>query len=131
MLNPQLSLILMEERLAVCKLAYNAAPPSWVSNVPFVSLTRTEDELSIVCLQDAVPKGVLCESGWRGFRVAGSLAFSMVGVLASLLNPLAEAGISVFVLSTFDTDYLLVKEENLDRAIGALELASHRIEGAP
>jgi hypothetical protein len=82
----------------------------------------------MMSLQEAVPDDVSCERGWRGLRVCGPLAFSLVGVLAGLLSPLAEAGIRVFVLSTFDTDYVLVKEETLEQAIQALEMAGHRIE---
>jgi len=101
--------------------------PSWAAGGQFVSITRTDSELSVVCGQEAVPKGVRCERGWRCLRVAGTLDFSLVGVLASLLNPLAEAGISVFVVSTFDTDYLLVKEDNLEAATEVLARRGHAV----
>lgn len=124
----RLRLIQLPDPLAVCRLPPLAETPSWAMCGPFLSITRTPDELSIVCLQGAVPEDVPCERGWRGLRVCGPLAFSLVGVLASLLSPLAEAGISVLALSTFDTDYVLVKEETLEQAIQALEMAGHRIE---
>jgi hypothetical protein len=83
--------------------------------------------VSIVCPQDAVPPGVQCETGWRCLRVAGTLKFTAVGVLASLAVPLAEAGISVFAVSTFDTDYLLVKERDFDRACASLRQYGHQL----
>ena len=77
----------------------------------FTSITRTPDELSIVCDEDAVPADIKAERGWRTLRIEGPIPFEMVGVAAALLSPLAEAGISIFLVSTFDTDYLLVKDE--------------------
>ena len=112
-----LTLVPLDGTFAVCRLAADAPVPGWAAGGPFVSLTRTADELSLVCRQEVVPEGVRCERGWRCLRVAGTLAFSLVGVLASLLGPLAEAGVSVFVISTFDTDYLLVKEQDLSCAV--------------
>src|SRR5262245_55974633 len=107
----------LDGTFAVCHLARDAPLPAWLADGPFVSLTRTADELSLVCRQEAVPEGVRCERGWRCLRVAGTLDFSFVGVLASLLGPLADAGVSVFVVSTFDTDYLLVKQADFQRAV--------------
>jgi hypothetical protein len=115
-----LTLDLLEGTFAVCRLAPEAPVPGWASSSRFVSVTRTGDELSVVCPQEAVPAGVVCEPDWRCLRIAGKLEFHLVGVLASLLVPLAEAGVSVFVLSTFDTDYLLVKAVDLERALEVL-----------
>jgi hypothetical protein len=123
----QLGLTLLDGSFAVCRLPADAPVPGWTSNGPFFSITRTHDELSIVCMQEAVPEDVHSERGFRALRVNGPLAFSMVGVLVSLLTPLADAGISVFVLSTFDTDYLLIKEENLEQEIHELERAGHLV----
>ncbi|MBL8795351.1 MAG: ACT domain-containing protein [Planctomycetia bacterium] len=89
------------------------------------SITRTPDELSIVCEESLVPEGVTCERSWRCLRVAGTMSFSMVGVLASLVQPLATAGVSAFAVSTFDTDYILVKETDLEKARQALREAQH------
>jgi putative acetyltransferase len=105
---------------AVCKLAATAAMPPWAKDGALVSVTRTTEELSIVCRAEDVPEGVACERGWRCLRVAGTMPFSLVGVVASLTTPLANAGVGVFVLSTFDTDYLLVKAEDLEKALSAL-----------
>jgi hypothetical protein len=89
--------------------------------------TRTGEELSVVCRQEAVPDGVRCERGWRCLRVAGQLDFWLVGGLSSLLGPLADAGVSVFVVSTFDTDYLLVKASDFERAVDVLRRAGHEV----
>ncbi len=112
---------------AVSKLAAGAPVPGWASDAPFSSVTRTSDELSIVCPEENVPSDVTSERGFRCLRIAGPLDFSMVGILASLLEPLADAGIAVFVVSTFDTDFLLVKARDLEPAAFALERAGHEI----
>jgi hypothetical protein len=122
----RLDLVLLPGAFAVCRLPADAPLPAWGAGV-FVSVTRTPDELSVVCLADAAPDGVRCEKGWRRLRVAGELDFALVGVLASLMAPLAEAGVSVFVVSTFDTDYLLVKDADLARAVEALKAAGHTV----
>jgi hypothetical protein len=98
-----------------------------------VSLTWTADELSIVCPEDLVPGDVRAERGWRAIRVRGAIDFSETGVVAALTVPLAEAKIGVFVLSTFDTDYLLVPGERFEPAVKALRGAGHRVaaEHAP
>jgi hypothetical protein len=121
----QLELILTGETLAVSKLERDAPTPGWATAGPFFSVTRTADELSIVSRQDAVPAGVRCERGWRCLQVAGTMPFSAVGVLAALTVPLADAGISIFALSTFDTDYLLVREQELTAAMEALRRQGH------
>ena len=123
----KLALLTLPERFAVCKLEANAAVPSWATSGSLVSITRTADELSVVCPQAVIPEGVTCERDWCCVRVAGRMDFAMIGVVASLVNPLADSGISVFVLSTFDTDYLLVKGDDWDRAVDALRLAGHQV----
>jgi hypothetical protein len=125
-----LRLTLLQEAYAVCRMAPGAALPDWTSPGAFLSLTHTPDELSIVCREDIVPTNVHCECGWRCLRVAGPLDLALVGVLAALVVPLAEAGVSVFAVSTFDTDYLLVKQTALARACGALRGAGHTVEEA-
>jgi hypothetical protein len=122
-----LSLIVLDGAFAVCRLAPDAPMPPWAMAGSFLSITRTSDELSIVCDRSLVPEGVQCESDWRCLRVAGALAFSEIGVLAALVGPLADAGISVFALSTFDTDYLLLKEADREQAIAVLRLAGHTV----
>jgi hypothetical protein len=124
----QLSLIFVDGTFAVCRLASEMSLPGWATAGGFFSITRAADELSVVCRQDAVPEGIVCERGWRCLGVAGTMPFSVVGVLASMTAPLAEAGISVFAISTFDTDYLLVKDKDFDKAVAALRQAGHKVE---
>lgn len=114
---------------AVCRLDSDAPWPAWAAGGPFVSVTRTADELSVVCPADVVPAGVRCETGWRCLRVAGTLDFGMVGVVAGLAGPQAAAGVSVFVVSTFDTDYLLAKAVDMRRVIDVLGQAGHEVLG--
>jgi hypothetical protein len=126
----QLTLIELNETFAICKLSSAAPIPTWASASPFFSVTRTNDELSIVCRQEAVPPGVLCERSWRCLRVAGTIPFSVAGILASLTAPLTEAGIPIFAVSTFDTDYVLVKEMNLSIAVTFLRQSGHTVHRA-
>jgi len=111
----------------ICRLVPTAAIPDWAKSGGFVSITRTDDELSIVCAEADVPGDVKSDRGWRCFKVAGPLDLSLTGVLASLANPLAEARINIFALSTFDTDYLLVKEDKVSRAAEVLIRSGHRL----
>lgn len=122
-----LRLTLLPTRFAVCRLAPAAPAPQWAQRGSFSSITRTPDELSVVCEESAAPPSERCEGGWRGFVLAGPLAFELVGVIASLAEPLARNGVPIFVVSTFDTDYLLVKEARLEDAIAALEGAGHAV----
>jgi hypothetical protein len=126
-----LNLQVLAHRLAVCRLDGEAPMPDWVLRDGFVSITRTAEELSVVCREVHVPDGIRAERGWRAFRVVGVLDFSQTGILARLASPLAAAGISLFVLSTFDTDYLLVKEHDLSRAIAVLVVAGHAVASLP
>ena len=122
-----LRLSVRHERLAVCRLSPDQKVPSWATEAEFFSLTRTPDELSIVCPEAIVPTGVRKESGWRALGFEGPLDFSLVGVLAAIAGPLAEAGVSVFAVSTYDTDYVLVCEEQLERALAALRGRGYEI----
>ena len=121
-----MTLELLPTPLAVCRLSADAELPTWIAG-DFQSVTRTSRELSIICDAKEVPEEVRAERGWRGLRVAGTLEFHLTGILASLASPLAKAGISIFALSTFDTDYLLVKEDALEPALQALEAEGHEI----
>ena len=125
-----LTLSVLRGRLAVCRLAPlhpGESLPVWASVGDIYSITQTAEELSVVCDEDAVPKGVTSELGWRCLKAHGPFDFSMVGVLASLTGPLAAAGISIFALSTYDTDYLLVKDEDLEGAIEVLLQQGHAV----
>jgi hypothetical protein len=111
-------------RLAVCRLAANATLPGWPSGT-FVSITRTPDELSIVCDEDSVPVDVQAERGWRALQLIGPIPFEVTGVAAALTSALAASAISLFLVSTYDTDWLLVKESSLERAVEALRNAGY------
>ena len=111
---------LLPDTYAVCRLDKNAPVPDWGTRGSFYSITCTAEELSVVCPDAHVPGGVNKEGGWKILKVEGPLEFSLTGVLASLTAPLAREGISVFALSTYDTDYLLVKKEQLEKAVRAL-----------
>jgi hypothetical protein len=122
-----MDLHIMTGTLAVCRLDPGARVPGWASGGILSAIIRTPEELSIVCEQENVPPDIRCERNWRAMKVAGPLDFALIGVLASMAGALADAGVSVFALSTYDTDYLLVKADTLERAIDALEAAGHRV----
>ncbi len=109
---------------AVCRLSASDDVPSWAAggrgDGGFLCITHTDRELSIVAPQEVVPDGVDAERGWVAMRVAGELDFSMVGVLSRLTGALADAGVSVFAVSTYDTDVMLVKSKDTARAVEAL-----------
>lgn len=125
----RLELVSLDDRLAQCRPDRGGGIPSWSTRGGFFSGTRTHDELSVVCPESLVPEGIKAEKGWRVLRVAGAMDFSVVGVLASLTAPLAEAGVALFALSTFDTDYLLGKGHDLGKAIEALAAYGHTVRG--
>jgi len=124
---PRLSLVILDDLYAVCRLRADESIPSWALSSSFCSLTRTPDELSIVCRQELVPQAVEAVRGWKSLKVEGRLDFAAVGILSSLTSSLAQVGISIFAISTYDTDYLFVKKDNLDRAVAALRKAGHHI----
>jgi hypothetical protein len=130
MTGNRLALVVLGDRLAVCRLDRGDGVPGWATGGGFFSITRTHDELSVVCPEHLVPEGVRAERGWRAIRVEGPIPFSAVGVLASLARPLAGAGVSLFAVSTFDTDYVLVKEDELPRAIDILQASGHAVRYA-
>jgi|SRR6266436_5879327 len=122
-----LQLSVLAERFAIARLAPDAAIPQWATASAFFSVTRTSDELSIITEESRFPRGLASQIGWQALKVHGPFALSEIGVVASLAAPLARAGISLFVVSTFDTDYLLVASENLAAAVSALERAGHTV----
>jgi uncharacterized protein len=113
------------QRLAVCRFPADASLPAWAASEAFLSVTRTLAELSVVCDEARVPDGVQADKGWIALQLAGPFPFSMTGVLASFIQPLAEANIPVFAMSTFDTDYVLIKQDHLAAAEAALQVAGH------
>lgn len=118
----------LPDTFAVCRLDPGAEVPPWASQGSIVSVSRTDAELSIVCAASVVPPGVAAERHFRALRVRGPLPFDAVGVLASLVGPLAGAGISIFSISTYDTDYLLMHSDHLEPAIRVLKDAGHVVE---
>jgi uncharacterized protein len=129
---PRLPLDLLPERFAVARLDADAPLPAWATTSRALSaVVRTPTELSILTTEDEVPAEARAERGYRAFRVRGPLPFDLVGIFASMAQPLAEAALAIFALSTYDTDYVLVKEADLDQARAVLEAAGHSISEAP
>lgn len=118
---------LLPGRLAICRLAPDAPVPAWGDGGAFVSVTRTAAELSVVCAVDRVPSGVTSSAPWCALRVAGPIPLSDVGVLVALATPLAAAGVSIYPVATYDTDYLLVREAQIAAAVAALRAAGHTV----
>ncbi len=125
-----LTLAVLPGRLAVCRLGPDEPVPAWAGDDagPIVSITRTADELSIVCAEERVPADVRAQRGFRCLTVRGPLDFDALGILAALAAPLAAAGVSILAISTYDTDLLLVRAADLERAVAALTAAGHRVE---
>lgn len=101
--------------------------PAWADGNGFVSISRTDDELSIVCLQERIPNGVKQDRDWSCFKFEGPFAFGETGIVQSVIQPLSENDIGVFVVSTFDGDHLLVKAEDMARARELLIDAGHTL----
>ena len=120
-------LSLLAETFAICRLAPDAAVPEWATQGQFFSLTRTSDELSVITETAFVPERWRTAVSWRVMKVHGPFDFSEVGVLASLVGPLAAAGVSVFTISTFETDYLLVQCGQLRDTVAGLRNAGHTV----
>ncbi|MBN1975854.1 MAG: ACT domain-containing protein [Anaerolineae bacterium] len=130
-MTTNLSLLVLPGRLAVCRLAPDAPLPMPATCTCLWSATRTGEELSVVLPEDMAPSNCQAEMGWRCFKVVGPLDFGLTGILASLATSLAGAGIPIFAISTYDTDYILVKEENLVRAAQALRGEGHTVIDMP
>jgi hypothetical protein len=128
MYSKKISLKILPGLMAVCRLDPGAKVPDWIDNRSFYSITRTPQELSVVCRAERVPPGAESETGWRCFQLLGSFNFSELGIISSLTQPLAASGVPVFVISSFTTDYLMVKAKDLGRAIDALTAAGHRVK---
>ncbi len=123
-----MKLLELSETLAVCRLEAKSQIPDWAYNCPFFSITQTAQELSIVCSQSSVPQGVKAEKDWKAFQVAGVLDFALTGILSAIAAPLAEAKISIFAISTFDTDFVLVKNTDWLEAKKVLQKAGFFFE---
>lgn len=122
-----MKLEIIPQNLSICRLSNADSIPEWSLRSAFFSITKTYDELSVVCTSDSVPMNVKKEKDWRAIKVQGPLDFALTGILSQLANPLADAGISIFAISTYDTDYVLVREQDLARAIQVLNTCGHEI----
>jgi hypothetical protein len=125
----RLNLKILPGGFSIHRFGPHAAVPGGVLGDRFFNICRTEDELSIVCADSLALDSPRCATGWSCIQVAGPLDFSLTGILAHLAGLLAAAGVSVFAMSTFDTDYLLVKTAQLDVARAALEGGGHTVAG--
>jgi hypothetical protein len=125
---PKLTLIILRETLAICRMDKEAPVPNWAFQGGLSSITRTKDELSIVCPQINIPKGIICNQGWSCLKVKGPLDLSSTGIISSIAKTLEREGISLFSISTYDTDYVMVKEKDLEKAIFALTEAGQQIQ---
>jgi hypothetical protein len=123
-----MSLTILPERLAICQRPPDEPIPVFVARCPFFSITRTDEEISLVLPEKMVPPEWEAEKGWRCFKVLGPLAFSMTGILASLTSCLADEGISILAISTYHRDYLLVKERDLDKALLGLQARGYEVQ---
>jgi uncharacterized protein len=123
-----LRLHVLPGRYAVCRLEPDAPVPPAPAPGPLWSVTRTAGELSVVCAEADAPPGARCEPGWTCLALEGPIPFAATGVLASVLEPLAAAGVSIFAMSTFDTDAVMVPRGSLQVAIAALSAAGHRVD---
>ena len=124
-----LTLSIVDGEYAVGRMEPDASVPDWLPATGFVSVTRTAQELSIVCIANAVPAGERAERGFCLLKIEGPLDFYLTGILSTVAGPLADAAIPIFALSTFDTDYVLVLSKDLQQAVTALEAAGHRMAG--
>jgi hypothetical protein len=128
MTGPRLPLEVLPDTLAICRLPAGAALPAWAAApAAFVTVSRTAEELSITAVQHLVPVDVRCERDYRALRVRGTLPPDLIGILLSIAEPLAKAGLSIFAISTYDTDYVLVKARDLPAALEALRAAGHDV----
>lgn len=126
-MDNKLNLKLLKGEYSVCRFDKNDEIPKWIFNEEFFSITKTEDELSIVCLQDNIKENIKCEKGWKVLKIEGPLDFSLIGILSRISTLMANNDISIFAISTYDTDYILIKEESINKAIKVLEDSNYNI----
>ena len=123
----QLQLSLLKDKYGICTLPNNAPIPDWATAQSLASITRTEKELTIVCRLEILPSQYQSGLNWRCFKIDGSFDLNQIGVISSISSPLADAGISIYVISTYDTDYFLIQEQNLEKTISVLSDIGHNI----
>lgn len=125
-----LTLDFLDHPIAICRLPPETPIPEWAwTATHFVTVSRTQQELSITADADVVPADVPSQRGYRAFRVRGTIAFGLIGLLSSIIRPLSEAGVSILSIGTHDTDYVLVKQNEVEQARQALERAGHHVVG--
>ena len=121
----QLQLSLLDRKYGICVFKNNTPIPEWVATASFCSITRTQKELTIVCPQNTIDSDCEYDADWRCFRIDGSFDLNQIGVISSLAAPLAQAGISIFVVSSYDTDYILIKDQKVEQAVAVLSDNGH------
>jgi hypothetical protein len=126
-MEESLLLAVVPGRFAICRLEPGEPLPTWATETMPYSITRTADELSVVCRESALPPGTAAERDWRCLRVEDTLDFGLVGILSGIAGALARAQVSIFVISTFNTDYFLVKSRQLPSALEALRRAGYDV----
>jgi uncharacterized protein len=124
--NP-LILSILKDKFIVCRIDSFKQIPDRILQSHFYSITKTADEISVICPEEFSPDDSPCEKNWRCFKIHGPLDFAQTGILASMTTPLADAGISIFAFSTYDTDYFMVKDVDVELAIAALTQNGHEI----
>lgn len=122
-----MNLSVLKDIYGVCRLKPDEAVPAWAMTGEFYTVSKTSEELSIVCESSLIPDGIRAELGWKVIKIEGPLDFALIGILASLSTTLADQRVSIFAVSTFDTDYLMVKEKEQKKAVKALRDAGHLV----
>lgn len=125
--RPSVALKTLDGAYAIARLDRSAPIPSWAEGDGFVSVSRSGDELSVVCRSERVPAEIQHDAGWVSFKFQGPFAFDETGIALAVIQPLSDAGIGIFLVSTFDTDYLLLKQENVNQAVALLTQAGHTV----
>lgn len=128
MKSSRLILYVLKDRFGICKLGKEEGLPEWVKKSDFISLTWTPEELSIVCEVNCIPENIKVEKPWKCLKVKGPLDFGLTGILAELSQVLAEAGIEIFAISTYNTDYIFIKEKELEHSIKVLSRAGYNFQ---
>lgn len=123
----KLTFTVLPDNLAVCRLESSAIIPQWAYQGNFISITTTQEEVSIVCQAENVPEAIVCVKNWRALKIVAELDFALLGILSAISNTLAQAGISIFAISTYNTDYILVQEKHLDLALQRLLKAGCKV----
>ncbi|MEG0857198.1 MAG: ACT domain-containing protein [Terrisporobacter sp.] len=123
----QLTLKLLDRVYAVCRLDKGQPVEQWALEGDFSSITKTEDEISLVCLDNKVPSHIKHEGNLRTLKIEGPLDFSLVGILSKISTLMSNKNIPIFAMSTYDTDYILIKNDEINKAIEILEQNNYNV----